>query len=499
MGAAWAMPKDSDRFDIDSREAARKAPAPLDGQVTMFFFFFPFAALALIGAHFYLYWRLARPLPRRGARVAGGAFIGLMLILVSFGTVIYRLVPAASTRVFQQLGYVWMTVGLYCLLSLLAIDLLALAVLGTRRLKARIHQRSANTANTANEADKASEATRSEAGDPSTALKNEIELVAAGSGGAGDSEAGKAADGAARKVASDSAAGSATAVDQVREAECCQSRRRFLMASGLLGVGVALPTAGSGFWSAARCRVPRVEVRLDKLPERLSGFSIALLSDIHAGGWVDRDFVRRLVDQTNALTPDAIFIAGDLVDGDVPSLAHIVAPLADLKSRLGTFFVIGNHEIYSGIEPWQAHLASLGIRVLRNERVDLDGLDLCGVDDWTAARRGIRPGYDLDAVLSRRNAERVAILLTHQPRGFRQAVERGIDLQLSGHTHGGQLFPLQPIARRANEGYLAGLYRHGQGQLYVSRGCGYWGPPARVGAPAEIAHLVLLPSARVGR
>ena len=113
----------------------------------MFFFFFPFAALALIDAHFYLYWRLARPLPRRGARVAGGAFIGLMLILVSFGTVIYRLVPAASTRVFQQLGYVWMTVGLYCLLSLLAIDLLALAVLGARRLKARIRQRGANTAN----------------------------------------------------------------------------------------------------------------------------------------------------------------------------------------------------------------------------------------------------------------------------------------------------------------------------------------------------------------
>lgn len=469
-----------DGFDIDTLRAARKAPAPLDGQVSMFFFFFPFAALALIGAHFYLYWRLARPLPRRWARGAGAAFIGLMLLLVSFGTVVYRLVPAASTRVFQQLGYVWMTLGLYCLLSLAAIDLVALCVFGARRLMARRPK-----------------AKSVEAAAPS---------VAASASGGDVSQAPTPAQGAATvETAEGDARASENAVlpgataAKAENAVFDESRRRFLMASGLLGLGVALPTAGAGFWSAARCRVPRVEVELDKLPARLSGFSIALLSDIHAGGWVDSDFVRRLVTQTNALKPDAIFIAGDLVDGDVPSLAHIVAPLAELQSRLGTFFVIGNHEIYSGVEPWQAHLASLGIRVLRNERVDLDGIDLCGVDDWTAARHGIRPGYDLDAALSRRNAERVAILLTHQPRGFRQAVERGIDLQLSGHTHGGQLFPLQPIARRANEGYLAGLYRHGAGQLYVSRGCGYWGPPARIGAPAEIAHLVLLPSEKSGR
>lgn len=408
----------------------------------MFFFFFPVAAIALIGAHYYFYRRLIRPLPTRTVRVAGAALLLLLLILVSFGTVLYRILPAATTRHFQQLGYVWMTIGLYCLLALLAIDLVTLAVWAIRRLGAPRRGRSGE---------------------------------------------------AAREAAPPHAARSGA------EQPFDENRRRFLMSSGLAGLGLALPTSAWGFWSAAHCRIPRIEIRLDKLPERLAGFSIGLLSDIHAGGWVDRDFVQELVDKANALDPDAIFIAGDLVDGDVPSLADIVAPLADLRARLGTFFVIGNHEIYSGVDAWVAHLKTLGIRVLRNERVDLDGLELLGVDDWTAARRGILPGYDLEAVLAQRRPDRPAILLTHQPIGFRRAAERGVDLQLSGHTHGGQLFPFQPFARRANEGYLAGLYRHRGGQLYVTRGCGYWGPPARVGAPPEITHLILLPTSKAER
>ncbi len=406
----------------------------------MFFFFFPVAAIALIGAHYYLYRRLIRPLPKRAMRIAGIALLLALLALVSFGTVLYRLLPASSTRAFQQLSYVWMTIALYCVLALVAIDLAALVVWAVQRVRLRLA------------------AKRGAAQTPPPMVR---EAVAPAEGGQTFSE----------------------------------ERRRFLMNSGLVGLGVALPTSAWGFWSAAHCRIPRVEVRLDKLPARLAGFSIALLSDIHAGGWVDRDFVRSLVDRTNALRPDAIFIAGDLVDGDVPSLAHIVAPLADLRARCGTFFVIGNHEIYSGVDAWVAHVKGLGIRVLRNERADLDGLELLGVDDWSAAKRGILPGYDLDAVLAQRRPDRPAILLTHQPLGFRRAAERGIDLQLSGHTHGGQLFPFQPFARRANEGFLAGLYRHGKGQLYVTRGCGYWGPPARVGAPPEIAQLILLPGA----
>lgn len=414
----------------------------------MFFFFFPVAAIALIGAHYYLYRRLIRPIPHRTARRAASALFLLLLILVSFGTVLYRFLPAATTRHFQQLGYVWMTIGLYCLLALLAIDLATLAVWVARQLRAR------------------GRVAMRQGGD-SAAVPSAVETRAAMPAGDGKSFS--------------------------------EGRRRFLMNSGLLGLGLALPTSAWGFWRAAHCRIPRVEIRLDRFPEHLAGFSIALLSDIHAGGWVGRDFVQGLVDRANALKPDAIFIAGDLVDGDVPSLAHIVAPLAELRARHGTFFVIGNHEIYSGVDAWVAHVKGLGIRVLRNERADLDGLDLLGVDDWSAAKRGITPGYDLDAVLAQRSPNRPAILLTHQPLGFRKAAEQGIDLQLSGHTHGGQLFPFQPFARRANEGYLAGLYRHGKGQLYVTRGCGYWGPPARVGAPPEITHLILLPSAGAAR
>ena len=428
----------------------------------MFFFFFPVAAIALIGVHYYLYRRLIRPLPSRALRTAGVALLVALLACASFGAMLQRLIPSAATLQLQRLSYAWMVVGLYCLLALAAVDLARIGARGVRWLRRRRSTPQSSAHSTSSNSSASATASTSTSATASSSLAE-----------------------AAVPAAAVPAAPGATPLSE--------SRRRFLMNSGLLGLGLALPTSAFGFWSAGHCRATRVPVRLDALPPRLSGFSIALLSDIHAGGFVDRDFVQALVDETNALSPDVVLIAGDLVDGSVPALAPIVAPLAGLRARLGTFFVIGNHELYSGVGPWTAHLGTLGIRVLRNERVDLDGIELCGVDDWTAARRGLLPGYDLDAVLAGRRGDRPALLLTHQPRGFRAAAERGIDLQLSGHTHGGQLFPFQPIARRANDGYLAGLYRHQRGQLYVTRGCGYWGPPARVGAPPEIANIVLLP------
>ncbi|MDR0966220.1 MAG: metallophosphoesterase [Myxococcales bacterium] len=415
----------------------------------MFFFFFPIAAIALIAAHYYFYRRLVRPLSGRGQRGAGAAILLTLLFFVAFGNTISRILPGTAALYLQRAGYVWMPIALYCLFALLAIDLAIFVAWLVERVRRRKALRLP----------------------PSVAPSSAEEVLAPIS----------------------------AEVPEV-EATFRPERRRFLKNSGLIGLGLALPTSGWGFWSAQHCQIVRRPIHLEGLSERLSGLSIALLSDIHVGGWIGRDFVQDLVDKVNALAPDAVFIAGDLVDGKVHALSSSVAPLANLRSRLGTFFVVGNHEIYSGVDPWVAFLSSLGIRVLRNECADLDGLDLLGVDDWSMARHGISPGYDLvGALAQRRHGDRPSILLTHQPRGFRDAVGQGVALQLSGHTHGGQMFPFHPFAWHANDGFLAGLYRHGKGQLYVTRGCGYWGPPARVGAPPEITHIILLPGAGATR
>jgi uncharacterized protein len=191
----------------------------------------------------------------------------------------------------------------------------------------------------------------------------------------------------------------------------------------------------------------------------------------------------------NALQPDLIAIVGDLVDGSVDELAQSAAPLAALVAKHGAFFVTGNHEYYSGALAWLAHLRTLGIRTLENERVAIaEGLDLAGTNDL--AGRSAGHGPNLDQALANRDASRALVLLAHQPKTFLEAAGKDVDLQLSGHTHGGQIWPFGFLVRW-QQGFLAGLSRVGRSQLYVSRGTGYWGPPMRLGAPAEITRVVL--------
>ncbi len=410
----------------------------------MIFFAFPFAAALLVGIHVWLYRRLCRPLERTPFKIFGAVLVVLSFAGMGLGHALHRAFPSAAGLAFQRFGYVCMAFTLYLVFALLLIDGGGLLARLIRRLFRGRHA--------------SAEGAKSEARQAEAASKEKD----AGNG----------------------------------EAVC--SRRQFLKAGGAAALGAAAVTTGAGFWSAAHCRPVEISIPVHDLPAPMSGFTAVLLSDIHAGGWVGRDFVRNLVAQANAMEADAVFICGDLVDGGVRALADIVAPLADLRSRHGTFFTIGNHELYSGVDQWCAHLPKLGIRVLRNERAELGGIDLLGVDDWTAARAGEVPGYDLNGVLASRRADAFPLLLTHQPRGFRAAADRGIRLQLSGHTHGGQMFPFQPIAARANEGFLSGLYRHGQARLYVTRGCGYWGPPVRVGAPPEITKITLVTETAAG-
>lgn len=238
-----------------------------------------------------------------------------------------------------------------------------------------------------------------------------------------------------------------------------------------------------------------VPVTLHRLPAALDGFTILQLTDLHVGGTLGRSFVEALVARGNAIGADLIALTGDFVDGTVEELADAVAPLAELRAPHGVYFVTGNHEYYSGAPPWIAHLSALGIRVLRNERVAIErggeAFDLAGIDDHTARSFVPDHGPDLDRALAGRDRRRAVVLLAHQPRQVRDAARHEVDLQLSGHTHGGQVWPWHYAVALQQGGLLAGRYLVGATQLYVSRGAGYWGPPVRVGAPAEITRVIL--------
>jgi uncharacterized protein len=230
---------------------------------------------------------------------------------------------------------------------------------------------------------------------------------------------------------------------------------------------------------------PDVAVRLARLPRALDGFTIVQISDLHVGLTIQRPFVESIVEKANALKPDLIAITGDLVDGSTSDLAALVEPLARLRARHGVLFCSGNHDHYSGWRSWKAYLPGLGIRPLDNERIDLDGIDIAGIQDLAG-----RP--DLAQALAGRDPERELILLAHRPRMIDAATRAGVGLQLSGHTHGGQIQPFGAFVR-LSEPYIAGLHRHTPAtQIYVSRGTGYWGPPMRLFAPAEIARIILV-------
>jgi predicted MPP superfamily phosphohydrolase len=268
------------------------------------------------------------------------------------------------------------------------------------------------------------------------------------------------------------------------------SRRLFVSrAVGGAAAAVAVGTVGYGTYGVLRGpRVKRVTVPLAKLPRSAHGYRIAVVSDIHLGPVLGRDFCQRVVDTINSTQPDLIAVVGDLVDGSVKDLGPAAAPLARLRARHGSYFVTGNHEYYSGAAQWVREVRELGLHPLENARTEMAGFDLAGVNDVAGESEGHGP--DFGRALGDRDTSRAVVLLAHQPVQIHDAVKHGVDLQLSGHTHGGQLWPGNYIAELANP-TVAGLERYGDTQLYVSRGAGAWGPPTRVGAPSDITVVEL--------
>lgn len=267
-------------------------------------------------------------------------------------------------------------------------------------------------------------------------------------------------------------------------------RRLFLARAVAAGASLAA-TAAVGYGTATTLRGPvvkRVTIPLAKLPRAAHGYRIAVVSDIHLGPILGRAHTHRVVAAVNSTHPDLVAIVGDLVDGTVADLGPAAEPLRALRSRHGAYFVTGNHEYYSGADQWVDHVRELGIHPLENARTELPGFDLAGVNDITGQTE--RAGPDYDRALSGRDTSRPVVLMAHQPVTIHDTVHFGVDLQLSGHTHGGQMWPFTYVAAATNP-TVAGLQRYGDTQLYVTRGAGAWGPPVRLGAPPDITVVEL--------
>ena len=269
-------------------------------------------------------------------------------------------------------------------------------------------------------------------------------------------------------------------------------------ASALAVVALTSIISVVGLVNARRlAKVVQVDLPITGLPAALSGFTIVQISDLHVGPTIRRGYLDAIVRRVNGLNADLVAVTGDVIDGSVGRLRAHVAPLSELRSRHGTFCVTGNHEYYHGVEAWLTEWRRLGMRVLLNENevLDHDGerLLIGGVTDYSAHH--FDAAHRSDPAAAARGAGLVAVklLLAHQPRSAAAAAKAGFDVQLSGHTHGGQFLPWNFLVRM-QQPFVSGLKRLNKLLVYTSRGTGYWGPPLRFCAPSEITRLRLVPA-----
>jgi len=384
--------------------------------------------------HLYLWKRLIKDTTRPGRTrwILTAILIALATLLIAT-LILPRVIGPSESGWFAWPGYIWFGLALYLFLTLLVLEPVRLALRGWIKRKSPGTTTAATTTNPPAEEEPAA----------SPALNRRVFLARA----------------------SAVAAGAASV--------------------GLVGLGAA-----NALGPPDLLQVP---VRLRKLDPAFNGFRIAVVSDIHLGPLTGRAHTERIVGMINETAPDLVAIVGDLVDGTVEELGPAAEPLQDLVSREGTFFVTGNHE-YFVEDPfsWLRELERLGVQPLRNEstaiRRDTAAFDLAGVNDVSGESHSEAP--DFDRALIGLDSSRPTVLLAHQPILVEEAAARGVDLQLSGHTHGGQVWPFHYVVRLAQPS-LAGLSTVDNTQLYVTRGAGFWGPPVRIGAPPDITVLSL--------
>ncbi|OLF17381.1 metallophosphoesterase [Actinophytocola xanthii] len=391
--------------------------------------------------HLYLWKRLVKDTTAKGtARRVGTVAFAFLALLVFVTLILGRSVPPSTARWFAWPGYIWFGMVIYLFLTTLVLEIPRLLLRGW------VRRRPLEATATTDAAPPVDQPTKDEPAKP-----------------------------------------------QVN-----QSRRLFLARATAVAAGAASTSlVGVGLGNAlGPPDLLRVPVALRRLDPSLAGFRIAVVSDIHLGPVLGRSHTERIVRMINESEPDLVAVVGDLADGTVADLGRAAEPLADLAPREGSFFVTGNHEYFVEPEAWIREMDRLGVHPLRNERTTISrggaAIDLAGVNDLAGRTSG--DGPDFDRALDGRRGDRPVVLLAHQPVQVEDAARRGVDLQLSGHTHGGQLYPFHhfvPLAQPA----VSGLARIEDTWLYVTRGAGFWGPPIRVGAPPDISLIELRPDA----
>jgi predicted MPP superfamily phosphohydrolase len=264
--------------------------------------------------------------------------------------------------------------------------------------------------------------------------------------------------------------------------------------AGAAAATTVLATSFAIWWGLTRLAVRRLDVPLARLPRAMDGFTILHLSDIHLDLVHGRRWLMEVVTRANALEPDLIAITGDLAEGSVAQFGGDAEPIRELNAPHGVFFVTGNHEYFHDLDGWLEYLANAGVRVLRNERVSIGTDDVCfdlaGVDDHEGERLAPGHGPDLGKALEGRAPQREVVLLAHQPRIIKEAARNDVGLVLSGHTHGGQIWPFSYLVY-LQQPYVKGLHEENGTRLYLSSGTGFWGPPMRLGTTAEMALITL--------
>lgn len=252
-----------------------------------------------------------------------------------------------------------------------------------------------------------------------------------------------------------------------------------------------------GFINARRLpAITHVDIPLKNLPKGLQNFIIVQISDIHIGPTIKGRYLERIIEKVNTLKPQVVAITGDLVDGSVAQLSQQVAPLKNIRAEYGSYFVTGNHEYYSGASEWIKYIDKLGVRVLLNDHEIITHnnaqLIIAGVTDYAAGQ--INPSHRSDPQAALAGCERLAIpkiMLAHQPRSAEAVAAAGANLQLSGHTHGGQFWPWNFFVP-LQQPYTVGLHKLNNLWIYINRGTGYWGPPKRLGGRSEITCIRLV-------